>query len=50
MNSVVLNESLSQTSLLVVFTAMLVFTAAFLISGWHLSKAASNKVKEVQSS
>ena len=49
MNSVVLNESLSQTSLLVVFAAMAVFTAAFLVSGWHLSKAASNKVKEVKS-
>jgi cytochrome c-type biogenesis protein CcsB len=50
MNSVVLNESLSQTSLLVVFASMLVFTAAFLVSGWHLSKAASNKVKEVKAS
>ena len=49
MNSVVLNESLSQTSLLVVFASMAVFTAAFLVSGWHLSKAASNKVKEVKS-
>ena len=48
MNSVVLNESLSQTSLLVVFAAMAVFTAAFLVSGWHLAKAASKKVKEVK--
>jgi cytochrome c-type biogenesis protein CcsB len=50
MNSVVLNESLSQTSLLVVFASMLVFTAAFLVSGWHLSKAASKKAKEVKAS
>jgi cytochrome c-type biogenesis protein CcsB len=50
MNSVVLNESLSQTSLLVVFASMLVFTAAFLVSGWQLSKAASKKVKEVKAS
>jgi cytochrome c-type biogenesis protein CcsB len=50
MNSVVLNESLSQTSLLVVFASMLVFTAAFLVSGWHLSKAASKKEKEVKAS
>jgi cytochrome c-type biogenesis protein CcsB len=50
MNSVVLNESLSQTSLLVVFVSMLVFTAAFLVLGWHLSKAASKKVKEVKAS
>lgn len=50
MNPVVLNESLSQASLLVVFASMAVFTASFLVSGWHLSKAASQKVKDVQSS
>jgi cytochrome c-type biogenesis protein CcsB len=50
MTPVVLNESLSQTSLLVVFASMAVFTAAFLVSGWHLSKAASKKVKEVKAS
>jgi cytochrome c-type biogenesis protein CcsB len=50
MNAVVLNESLSQASLLVVFASMAVFTGAFLVSGWHLSKAASKKVKEVQAS
>jgi cytochrome c-type biogenesis protein CcsB len=41
----VLNEELSQLSLLVVYGAMAVFTIAFLVSGYHLSQAASSKTK-----
>jgi cytochrome c-type biogenesis protein CcsB len=40
---VVLNEELSQLSLLVTYAAMAVFTLAFLVSGYHLSQAASSK-------
>lgn len=43
MNSFVLNEELSQVSLLVVYAAMAVFTLSFLASGYHLSLAASQK-------
>jgi cytochrome c-type biogenesis protein CcsB len=42
---VVLNEELSQLSLLVTYAAMAVFTLAFLVSGFHLSQAASSKSK-----
>ena len=45
MNPLVLNEELSQLSLLVVYGAMAVFTLAFLVSGYHLSQAASSKTK-----
>jgi cytochrome c-type biogenesis protein CcsB len=40
---IVLNEELSQLSLLVTYAAMAVFTLAFLVSGYHLSQAASSK-------
>ena len=43
MNTIVLSEELSQLSLLVVYAAMAVFTLSFLISGYHLSLAASQK-------
>ena len=43
MNPLVLNEELSQLSLLVTYAAMAVFTLAFLVSGYHLSQAASSK-------
>ena len=43
MNSIVLSEELSQLSLLVVYAAMAVFTLSFLVSGYHLSLAASQK-------
>jgi cytochrome c-type biogenesis protein CcsB len=42
---IVLNEELSQLSLLVTYAAMAVFTLAFLVSGYHLSQAASSKSK-----
>lgn len=45
MDPVVLNEELSQFSLLVTYAAMAVFTLAFLVSGFHLSQAASSKSK-----
>jgi cytochrome c-type biogenesis protein CcsB len=45
---VVLNEELSQLSLLVAYAAMAVFTLAFLVSGYHLSQAASTKAKQGQ--
>lgn len=45
MDPVVLNEELSQLSLLVTYAAMAVFTLAFLVSGFHLSQAASSKSK-----
>ena len=43
MDPIVLNEELSQLSLLVTYAAMAVFTLAFLVSGYHLSQAASSK-------
>ncbi|MFM7014117.1 MAG: cytochrome c biogenesis protein, partial [Actinomycetota bacterium] len=46
MNSITLNEDLSQLSLLVIFAAMGVFTLAFLVSGYHLSKATSGKQQQ----
>jgi cytochrome c-type biogenesis protein CcsB len=46
-NPIVLNEDLSQLSLLVVYAAMAVFTLAFLVSVYHLSQAASLKDKDV---
>ncbi|MFM1994543.1 MAG: hypothetical protein RLZZ610_60, partial [Actinomycetota bacterium] len=49
MNAIVLDEGLSQLSLLVVYAAMAVFTLAFLVSGYHLSQAASLKDKNVKS-
>jgi len=48
LNPVVLNEDLSQLSLLVVYAAMAVFTLAFLVSGYHLSQAASSKSEAEQ--
>jgi cytochrome c-type biogenesis protein CcsB len=45
MTSIALNESLSQVSLFVIFGAMAVFTLSFLVSGYHLSRAASQKTK-----
>ena len=45
MDPIVLNEELSQLSLLVTYAAMAVFTLAFLVSGYHLSQAASSKSK-----
>ena len=48
MDPVVLNEELSQLSLLVAYAAMAVFTLAFLVSGYHLSQAASTKAKQGQ--
>jgi cytochrome c-type biogenesis protein CcsB len=42
---IVLNEELSQLSLLVTYAAMAVFTLAFLVSGYHLSQAASSKTR-----
>ena len=49
MTSIVLNEALSQQSLLVVYAAMAVFTLAFLVSVYHLSQAASLKDKNLKS-
>jgi cytochrome c-type biogenesis protein CcsB len=49
LNAIVLDEGLSQLSLLVVYAAMAVFTLAFLVSGYHLSQAASLKDKNVKS-
>ena len=48
MNTIVLSEELSQLSLLVVYAAMAVFTLSFLISGYHLSLAASQKDKNAK--
>jgi cytochrome c-type biogenesis protein CcsB len=45
---VVLNEELSQLSLLVAYAAMAVFTMAFLVSGYHLSQAASSKTSQAR--
>jgi cytochrome c-type biogenesis protein CcsB len=47
--TIVLNEELSQQSLLVVYAAMAVFTLAFLVSVYHLSQAASLKDKNLKS-
>jgi cytochrome c-type biogenesis protein CcsB len=49
LTSIVLNEALSQQSLLVVYAAMAVFTLAFLVSVYHLSQAASLKDKNLKS-
>ena len=49
MTSIVLNEELSQQSLLVVYASMAVFTLAFLVSVYHLSQAASLKDKNLKS-
>jgi cytochrome c-type biogenesis protein CcsB len=46
LNAIVLNEELSQLSLLVVYAAMAVFTLSFLVSVYHLSQAASLKDKD----
>jgi cytochrome c-type biogenesis protein CcsB len=43
MNQIVLNEELSQISLLIIYGAMAVFTLSFLVSVYHLSTAASKK-------
>lgn len=43
MNTLALNEELSQVSLFIIFGAMAVFTLSFLASGYSLSKAASQK-------
>ena len=48
MNTIVLSEELSQVSLLVVYAAMAVFTLSFLISGYNLSLAASEKNKNAK--
>ena len=48
MNTIVLSEELSQVSLLVVYAAMAVFTLSFLISGYNLSLAASQKNKNAK--
>jgi cytochrome c-type biogenesis protein CcsB len=45
---IVLNEELSQLSLVVTYAAMAVFTLAFLVSGYHLSQAASTRAKQGQ--
>jgi cytochrome c-type biogenesis protein CcsB len=45
---IVLNEGLSQLSLVVVYAAMAVFTLAFLVSGYHLSQAASSKTAKAK--
>ena len=49
MDPIVLNEELSQLSLLVAYAAMAVFTLAFLVSGYHLSQAASSKTRVLES-
>jgi cytochrome c-type biogenesis protein CcsB len=49
LTSIVLNEELSQQSLLVVYASMAVFTLAFLVSVYHLSQAASLKDKNLKS-
>lgn len=49
MNTFVLDEGLSQLSLLVVYASMAVFTLAFLVSVYHLSQAASLKDKTLKS-
>lgn len=48
MDPIVLNEELSQLSLLVAYAAMAVFTLAFLVSGYHLSQAASSKTRVLE--
>lgn len=50
MSQLVLNEELSQLSLLVVYAAMAVFTLSFLVSGYQLSQAASQKGKNPNAS
>ena len=48
MDPIILNEELSQLSLLVTYAAMAVFTLAFLVSGYHLSQAASSKTRVLE--
>ena len=47
--TIVLNEDLSQQSLLVVYAAMAIFTLAFLFSVYHLSQAASLENRNLKS-